>query len=69
MEGAGGAPGYRTVLGDYAVTAETAVPQEDLLVSRIQGEFKLVLVSADPLGLLRPPEGAEVTEFLGLHLV
>jgi hypothetical protein len=64
MEGTGGAPGYRTVMGDYALTVEVAVTQEDSLVYRIQGEFKLVLVSADPLGLLRPPEVSKLQSSL-----
>jgi hypothetical protein len=64
MEGTGGAPGYRTILGDCALTTELVVAQEDSLVYRIQGEFKLVLPSANPLGLLRPPEVSKLQSFL-----
>jgi hypothetical protein len=64
MEGTGGGPGYRTIVGDYALMTELVVTQEDSLVYRIQGEFKLVLPIADPLGLLRPPEVSKLQSFL-----
>lgn len=56
MEGAGGVPSFRTVHGEYVMAAVTGLPQQDPLIDRIRGECKLILMSADPRGLLRPPE-------------
>jgi hypothetical protein len=56
MEGAGGVPSFRAVHGEYAMAAVVGLPQQDPLVDRIRGECKLILMSADPRGLLRPPE-------------
>jgi len=64
MEGTGGVPSFRTVQGEVAIAALEAVPQRDPLVDRIRDESKLILVSADPLGLLRPPEFPKLQSLL-----